>query len=195
MPRDAGPQRQNLIETAARLFEAQGYAATGLQQLLAESGAPKGSLYHYFPGGKEALAVAVVEHAAATIESALAQALAAATPQAGLLAALALFRHKLVEADFRAGCPIATIALEQSDASEPIRQACERAYAGWQARLAAALGGDAAAAARQAERLLARLEGALLLARVRRSTAPLDALADDLAADSAQGHITNGDGR
>ncbi|QNM98023.1 TetR/AcrR family transcriptional regulator [Chitinimonas koreensis] len=194
MPKDAGPQRQRLIETAARLFEAQGYAATGLQQLLAESGAPKGSLYHYFPGGKEALAVAVVEHAAAAIESGLAQALAAATPQDGLLAALALFRRKLVEADFRAGCPIATIALEQSDASEPIRLACERAYAGWQARLAAALGGDAAAA-RQAERLLARLEGALLLARVRRSTAPLDALADDLALDSTTRHIANGDGR
>jgi len=47
-----GTHKENLVRTAMRLFRRQGYASTGLQQILAESGAPRGSLYHYFPGGK-----------------------------------------------------------------------------------------------------------------------------------------------
>ena len=57
---DAATSKDNLIRTAMRLFRRQGYALTGLQQIVAESGAPKGSLYHYFPAGKEALGEAAV---------------------------------------------------------------------------------------------------------------------------------------
>ena len=57
---DAATSKDNLIRTAMRLFRRQGYASTGLQQIVAESGAPKGSLYHYFPAGKEALGEAAV---------------------------------------------------------------------------------------------------------------------------------------
>ena len=55
--------RDNLIYTAARLFRQQGYAATGINDILREAGAPKGSFYHYFPGGKEELGAAAIRHA------------------------------------------------------------------------------------------------------------------------------------
>jgi len=57
---NAQKHKENLVRTAMRLFRKQGYASTGLQQILADSGAPKGSLYHYFPGGKESLGEAAV---------------------------------------------------------------------------------------------------------------------------------------
>ena len=63
--------RQALVETAMRLFRRQGYASTGLNQILSESQAPKGSLYYYFPGGKEALAVAAVELAGSLLKDML----------------------------------------------------------------------------------------------------------------------------
>src|SRR5215468_5205258 len=61
---NAAKHKDSLVRTAMRLFRQQGYASTGLQQVLAESGAPKGSLYHYFPGGKEQLGAAAVKLAA-----------------------------------------------------------------------------------------------------------------------------------
>ena len=64
---NAAKHKDNLVRTAMRLFRRQGYASTGLQQILAESGAPKGSLYHYFPSGKEALGEAAVNLAGAMI--------------------------------------------------------------------------------------------------------------------------------
>ena len=63
--------KESLIRTAMRLFRRQGYASTGLNQILAESGAPKGSLYHYFPGGKEELAVAAVTLAGSMVKQLL----------------------------------------------------------------------------------------------------------------------------
>ena len=62
-----GGARQRIIDTASRLFQEQGYRATGLNQILRESGAPKGSLYYYFPDGKEDLAVHAVRAAADAI--------------------------------------------------------------------------------------------------------------------------------
>ena len=85
----AAIHKQNLVRTAMRLFRRQGYASTGLQQIVAESGAPKGSLYHYFPSGKEALGEAAIELAGGMIREML----------AGLAA-----RHREPSAFLRAYC-------------------------------------------------------------------------------------------
>src|SRR6266545_1604570 len=103
--------RQRVLHTAVELFRTQGYHGTGLNQVLAEGGAPKGSLYFHFPGGKEQLAVEAVALGGTELCAMIAATLAAArNPVAGLDAIVDAIATDLAESDFRRGCPIATVA-------------------------------------------------------------------------------------
>lgn len=173
--------RDQLVATTARLLRRQGYVATGVKQILTESGVTTGSLYHHFPGGKEALAEAALTHSAEQVRTALVSALDTFPEPADALAAwtraaaAALARHP---AD---GCPIASIALESVQASEPLRAAAAAAFRSWEDVLVERLiqvGYPAADARPAGSVVLAMMEGALLLARTSGSTAALDAAAD-----------------
>ncbi|MCU1666827.1 MAG: TetR/AcrR family transcriptional regulator, lmrAB and yxaGH operons repressor [Pseudonocardiales bacterium] len=170
--------RDRMLRTAATLFRAQGYHATGLNQVLAESGAPKGSLYFHFPGGKEQLAAESIELAGAELCSAIRAALASTADPAGALEhVLALLGDHLVASGFRDGCPVATVALDAAAGSEPIRTACVGAYDSWQSLMADHLRAAGIPSADElATVLLAAIEGAVLLARTRHDLAPLHAV-------------------
>lgn len=167
--------RERVLRTAAGLFQRQGYNATGLNQVLAESRAPKGSLYFHFPDGKEQLAAEAVAVAGGELGERIAAAVAAAPGPAEAVARIGdLLAHNLEESGFQEGCPVATVALEAAGDSEPIRSACDEAYASWLGGLADYLHGhgvDEAEAEALADLVLSSLQGALLLARVRRDTA------------------------
>ena len=167
--------RIRLIETTARLLQTQGYHNTGLNQIVSESAAPKGSLYHYFPGGKVDLAVAAIEYSARNTAQLLA-ALSMAQPTA-LLGVTAVIDHFIAEFEssaFQKGCPIATVTLEQAALDDQIQAACASAYALWQRGLEAWLTAlKAPNAAFLAEHLLVLIEGAMLLSRAQRDCAPL----------------------
>ena len=60
MPRSS---RERLLDSAVDLLQRQGYRGTGLNELLERSGAPRGSLYHYFPGGKEQIGAEAIARA------------------------------------------------------------------------------------------------------------------------------------
>jgi TetR/AcrR family transcriptional repressor of lmrAB and yxaGH operons len=159
--------RERVLRTAAALFRSQGYHATGLNQVLAEGGAPKGSLYFHFPGGKEQLAVESLALSANEFGQELVRI-------DSLDAALELLGAQLVESDFRDGCPIATVALDAAAESEQIRQACDNAYTSWERVIAHFLAQQGISdAAGLATTVLAAIEGALLLAKTRRDIAPL----------------------
>lgn len=125
--------KTKLIKTASRLFQLQGYHATGLNQITLESGAPKGSLYHHFPEGKEQLAMEAVKLTAGFVSRRI---------QAGLsafedpVAAIQHFITEMAEEFHREGCtdgvPIASLALESSVISDPLRKACQSAYEAFQ---------------------------------------------------------------
>jgi AcrR family transcriptional regulator len=106
----AARHKQNLVRTAMRLFRRQGYASTGLQQIVDESGAPKGSLYHYFPSGKEALGEFAVVLAGGLIREML-EDLAArhADPKALLRAYCRTLAGWMEESRFQSGRPMARI--------------------------------------------------------------------------------------
>lgn len=159
--------RERVLRTAATLFRTQGYHATGLNQVLAEGGAPKGSLYFHFPGGKEQLAVESLQVSGDEFCQALRQA-------DSLETALEMLAERLVASDFRDGCPIATVALDAAGESEQIRQACDSAYASWESVIAESLTSQGIKDAEAlATTILAAIEGALLLAKTRRDVAPL----------------------
>ena len=167
--------RQRLIDTTARLLQTAGYHNTGLNQIVAESGAPKGSLYHYFPGGKVALAVAALDQSASQLAQSLAQmCMAHADPEAAIAAVLDHFMAELASSGFTKGCPVATTTLEEAALTPEIRDACARAYALWQGGLDAFLSGHGIReSAYLAETLLMLIEGALLLSRAQHSCDPL----------------------
>lgn len=161
---------------ARSLFQARGYHAVGLSEILREARAPKGSLYHHFPDGKVGLAVAVVEDLSGSMQRYLRSRRAAGVATADLIAetarAIALW---LAERDWREGALLGVLAPLAQD--EPrLAEAVRRAYRAWQDGLAQALiaeGRLPADAHRLALLTVAALEGALLLARVERDPEPL----------------------
>jgi TetR/AcrR family transcriptional regulator, lmrAB and yxaGH operons repressor len=176
--------REAFIAATGRLLRRQGYAASGLNEIVALSGAPKGSLYFHFPGGKEQLAVAAMEHAGEQLRGAIAAIAGSGEDLATVLASLVdALGAGLQASDFRDGCPIATITLEACGDSDAVRQAAASAFASWleplQRRLRDA-GLDADAAERRALLVLSSIEGALILARARRDLTPLIAVRDEL---------------
>ena len=178
--------RTRLVETAMRLFRRQGYSATGLNQILAESEARKGSLYHYFPGGKEALADEAIRLAGQLQADMLAELARrhAGEPAAFVRAWCRTMAGWLEESDFRSGCPIATTVLETVPGSTALTLTAVNILNSWTTIVAGVLtgAGEASASAlRRAETLVAGVEGALLLCRIRQSRAPLMAIADQFA--------------
>ncbi|WP_027944335.1 TetR/AcrR family transcriptional regulator [Amycolatopsis taiwanensis] len=180
--------RRRMLESAADLFHVQGYHATGLNQLTAAGGAPKGSLYFHFPGGKEQLAAEAVEVSGARWAGLLKEALEAAPdPATAIESVIETLAHNLTESDFQRGCPISNVALDAAR-SEPIRHACEESYASWREVIeeylvAQGMKPDRAGALSMVA--LSAIEGALLLAKIHRDLAPLRTVGEYLKKDFA----------
>ncbi|MGB4778817.1 TetR/AcrR family transcriptional regulator [Microbacterium sp.] len=168
MPRTT-TARSDAIAAAADLFRRQGYAATGLETILAASGAPKGSFYHHFPGGKEDLATEAIRYSGDRVADRIRYAAAATSTPGELVTAVAAAQAaELRDSAYACGCPVATIALERAGQSEVVAQAADKAFRAWAAPLASRLR-ETERSEQDADRLarwaVANLEGALLLAR------------------------------
>jgi len=172
------PTRERILYASAELFRRQGYAGTGLKQIAAESEATLGSVYHFFPGGKEHLADEVLR-TGGRFFLALYEAIADGAPD--LVSAVRDFfagvGQTLVATEFADACPIATVAGEIASTNEVLRLAAADVFESW---LAAVLD-DALDAGVSAERarplavsVLALLEGAFLLSRTLRSVEPMN---------------------
>jgi TetR/AcrR family transcriptional repressor of lmrAB and yxaGH operons len=171
------PARDRFIETTAELLQRQGYAGTGLTEITERSDAPKGSLYFYFPDGKEQLAAHALQLAGERFAASLAVE-AQRTPDAAaaVRAFVSALSTQLQASGFQLGCPIATTALEQAATSDRLREAVHAAFNRWSGVMRAALqadGREPAIADEQAMFVLSAIEGALILARAARSTRPL----------------------
>jgi AcrR family transcriptional regulator len=169
--------RERIVDASAELFRRQGYAATGVKQIITEAKAPFGSLYHFFPGGKEQLGAEAIRKSGALYELLIPAVFdPAPDPVTGVHDFFAGAAEHLRETDYEDACPIATIALEVSSSSEPLREACADVFESW---IRAGSGrfeqaGVPPATARELTiAMLCALEGAFVLARALRSTEPL----------------------
>jgi TetR/AcrR family transcriptional repressor of lmrAB and yxaGH operons len=165
------------LAAAARLLRRQGFHGTALHDILAASGAPRGSLYFHFPNGKEEIGEAALTLAGEAVRAAIAQAAETSGNAEIFLTRVARgMAADLEKSDFTEGCPIATTALETSAQSEVLASATRNAFQAWEATIAAALvrfGMKPDQAGPFATMALGQLEGALLLARTYRSLEPM----------------------
>ena len=169
--------RERLIAAMTDALRRRGLHGIGLTELLAQAGAPKGVLYHHFPGGKTELAVAAIDDVVARMLAWLDGLLARhddpieAARQWMLAATM-----RLSSTGFHAGCPLATVALESTPDDHALREALARAFATLRERIAQALeqaGEPRASAQGVAALIVATYEGGLLQARVAHSTEPI----------------------
>jgi TetR/AcrR family transcriptional repressor of lmrAB and yxaGH operons len=173
------PAKEQILEAAARLFEKQGYHATGLNEIIRESGSPKGSLYYYFPEGKEQIGAETALWSAAQMTERIRFGLSQAENPAEAVRLLAQgIAGAIEQSGFAAGGPLMMLAAESAVRSERLNSACREAYGQMQAILTEKFSGDSALA----EFVLATLEGAILLSRVQHSGEPLRRAADHLYA-------------
>jgi TetR/AcrR family transcriptional repressor of lmrAB and yxaGH operons len=167
-----------LIGSAATLFRRQGYAATGLNQILDEAAVKPGSMYHHFPQGKQQLAAAVVDSTGAAIEQLLRRFLSSGLPVADIVDRWVDLLAAGLTADRRDGCPIEPIATESVNASALVREASARAFTSWCKAIEERLRTDGWAATEAenvAVALISLIEGALILSRIAGDTGALDA--------------------
>jgi len=169
--------KEKTLIAAAQLFCRRGYHGTALQDILAASGAPRGSLYFHFPRGKEEIAEGAVALGDKAVRAFIAQIAAASRSAETFAINLAKGMAARLEAsDFREGCPLATTALEIATDSKSVGKAARDAFTAWEREIAQALmrfGIGEKQAAPAATAILSQLEGALLLARTYRSLEPM----------------------
>jgi TetR/AcrR family transcriptional repressor of lmrAB and yxaGH operons len=170
--------RAALVDTAAVLFRRQGYAATGVNQILETADVKAGSLYHHFPEGKQELAAAVVDSVGADIERRLRELLDSGLPVADIVDGWIDLMASGLAGDQRDGCPIEPIATESVNASPQVREASARAFGGWCLAVSDRLRAEAwpeADAEQTALAVIALVEGALMLSRIAGDAAALNA--------------------
>jgi AcrR family transcriptional regulator len=167
--------RSRMVRSAALLFREHGYSGTGFRDVVDDSGAPRGSIYHHFPNGKEQLAADAVAWAAADIERRITHAGRNGNPLEALREFVDASREVLEGSNFRAGCPAVAIAVE-SDAGPIATAAAADAFTRWQDLIAQTLlrsGVSRTDARRLATLVVAAIEGAIVLCRARRDIRPL----------------------
>lgn len=196
--------REKMVVSAALLIRERGAHATAISDVLEHSGAPRGSAYHYFPGGRTQLLCEAVDFAGEYVAAVI----AGAESGSRLLDTLIdTYREQLRDSDFRAGCPVVAVAVEageQSDAERPVIERAAAAFDRWTDLIAQRFVADGIRRRRAAELALlatSALEGAIVLARARRDPAPLDVvhrqlrdlLAAELAGETAAGRKSRHD--
>jgi len=166
-----------IIDSSAELFRRQGYTGTGVKQIVDAANAPFGSVYHFFPGGKEQLGAETIRFSGQLYIQLFAT-IAMQSPD--VLSAVGDFfagaAETLEETDYADACPIATVALEVASTSEPLREATAEVFDSWisgATEYFATAGIPRETARELAFTMLCLLEGAFIFCRAMRTTEPL----------------------
>ena len=181
--------RERLITTAAGLFRRQGYAQTGVNQIIQEANATSGSFYHFF-SAKEDLLLAVVDHIGEVFEAEVFQPAAQRSlqPIDQIFAALDLYRQQIVDGGFAFVSPMAGLSTEVSENHPQVRARLAELFSSWTDHFSGLLlrAGDRLGGSANpidlAQLIVSAMEGAVVGTRVSQSLAPFDATVSELRA-------------
>jgi AcrR family transcriptional regulator len=178
--------RARMVESAALLLRERGLAGTGMRDIAKHAHAPRGSLQHYFPGGKEQVVTEALDWVADQLDATLSDPDASARDVVGRM--FGRWRKILHRTDYLAGCPIVA-TLSDAAGDEALVAKSAETFARWRASLGTALSRGGVAKAR-AERLailaISALEGAIVLARADRDLVAFEVVAKEMDAVVAQ---------
>lgn len=176
--------REQILQTTCDLMENQGYHGTGLNEIVKESGAPKGSLYHYFPEGKEQItAEAVLQSGKATAERIQNELSGNSSAPKAIYDFVLNIADHVESSGFAAGSPLTSIAMETATKSERINLACREAYALLETAFKEKLlesGFTKIKAEELGTFITAAVEGGIILSRTHHSGSPLRTVAKHL---------------
>lgn len=168
-----------MIWSAALLMRKHGVEGTSFSDVIERSGAPRGSIYHHFPGGKAQLIEEATRYAGDFTASGLAAALAEKDPATAIHEFVTAWGAALRRSEFSAGCPVVAASL---GGSAEARAAAGAAFSRWEDVLSQALERhvDPDRARQLATLVIAAVEGAVVMVRAQRSTAPLERVSAQL---------------
>jgi AcrR family transcriptional regulator len=179
--------RERMVISAALLIRERGAHPTAIADVLEHSGAPRGSAYHYFPGGRTQLLCEAIDYAGEYIAAKIAKA------ESGIDALDRLFadyRKQLLKSDFRAGCPVVAVSVESGDPEKPdaaaaVIERAAAAFSRWTDLITTRLISDGVPKPRAAELAMlttTSVEGAIVVARASRDVTALDLVHGQLRA-------------
>jgi AcrR family transcriptional regulator len=193
--------RERMVISAALLIRERGAQPTAIADVLEHSGAPRGSAYHYFPGGRTQLLCEAIDYSGEYVAAKIAK---APNGLAALDDLVAYYRKQLLRSEYRAGCPVVAVTVEagdpgKGDQTTPVIDRAAAAFTRWTDLIAQRLVADGVSAARAEELAMlttTAIEGAIIVARASRDLKPLDSvhgqLRDLLAAESSEGKSRHG---
>lgn len=176
--------KQRMLDSAVLLLRERGAAGVTVDAVLAHSGAPRGSVYHHFPGGRNEMVLGAVRQAGDYIDVMVRE--SAAEGDVGQMVDRlgAFWKRALTRTGYRAGCPVAAMAMDSRDIVPDAADVVREIFARWQASLVEALSASGFAASR-AQRLatliVSAIEGAIILCRAHRDLSPLDDVLVEMA--------------
>jgi TetR/AcrR family transcriptional repressor of lmrAB and yxaGH operons len=178
--------RQRMLEATARLLRERGYSGTSLNDILAASGAPRGSLYYHFPGGKDDLVTEVTCISIDQVTGALSAIFENENkPSRAVRKIFSATAEMLRANDFTQGCPVAPIVLDGTRNIPELTELCRTAFSTWIGLFADAFeraGIRPDRAQRLAMLVESAIEGVMVIARATSDARPLDAVVDEIAA-------------
>jgi TetR/AcrR family transcriptional repressor of lmrAB and yxaGH operons len=179
-----GRTKQRMVDSAVALLRERGAAGVTVEAVLAHSGAPRGSVYHHFPGGRNELILAAARHAGDYIAAMLDEAVADGDPRAALERFVRFWKGALAATDYLAGCPILALAVDSREDTSEVADLVREIFRRWHDDLRNLLTADGVPperARRLATLIVSATEGAIVLCRAHRDDTPLDDVLAELA--------------
>ncbi|MPY77353.1 MAG: TetR family transcriptional regulator [Actinophytocola sp.] len=184
MKRIPGRTRQRMVDSAVTLLRERGASGVSIDAVLAHSGAPRGSVYHHFPGGRNELVLSAVRQAGNHIGRQINRRPTVGEPHVVLDGFVDYWRRTLTDSGYRSGCPVVALAVDNRGELPEAADAVREIFWAWQEKLRELLieaGLPTERSKRLAKVAVAAVEGAVVLCRAERSTEPLDVVIEELA--------------